>query len=44
MTKKVALDQLRRISKNRPSAKCRDPGDSTQRRIVPELPKAKEAD
>ena len=39
MTKKLALDQLRRISKTRPSAKPQDEADSAQRRIVPDLPK-----
>jgi len=42
MTKKLALDQLRRISKTRPSAKAHDESDSAQRGIVPDLPKRDE--
>lgn len=39
MTKKPALDQLRRISKTRPSSKPREALDIAQRRIVPDFPK-----
>jgi hypothetical protein len=44
MAKKIALEQLRRISKTRSASKRRDALDGAERRIVPDLPKPEEAD
>ena len=44
MAKKIALEQLRRISKTRASTGPRDPLYGAERRIVPDLPKPEEAD
>jgi len=42
MAKKIALDQLRRISKTRVSTKTRDAVHGAERRIKPDLPKPQE--
>jgi hypothetical protein len=44
MAKKTALDQLRRISKTRSSTRPHEAPLGAERQIVPDLPKAEEAD